>query len=186
LENIVAILLCILLFRKYPLKTMNVQIRKVTLNDVERIKEIYNHYIVNTVHTFEAAILTDEQVAQRINKYQPNYPWYVAESDNTVIGYAYASEFIERTAYKFTSEVTIFIDKNYTKGGAGKKLLAQLVKDMSTLGYTALISIIAVPNPASVKLHKAFGFENVGHLKKVGYKLGKWVDVELWELELHQ
>ncbi len=165
---------------------MNVKIRKVQLNDVKRIKEIYNHYIANTILTFETDVLSDEQILARIQKYTPQYPWYVAEVDNKVIGYAYASEFIERTAYKFTSEITIFIDKNFTKGGAGKALLSQLIKDMQAMEFTALVSIIALPNAASIKLHKAFGFESVGHLKKAGYKLGKWVDVEMWELLLRK
>lgn len=165
---------------------MNVQIRKVQLSDVQRIKEIYNHYIANTVMTFETDVLTEEQIRARIQKYTPQYPWYVAEVDRRVIGYAYASEFIERTAYKFTSEVTIFIDKDFTKGGAGKALLSQLIADTQALGFTALVSIIALPNTASIKLHKTFGFESVGHLKKVGYKLGKWVDIEFWELLLRK
>jgi phosphinothricin acetyltransferase len=165
---------------------MKINIRKVTLSDAQRIMEIYNHYILNTVCTFEAEALTEEQVKQRILKYASEYPWYVAESDLKVIGYTYASEFVERSAYKYSSEVTIFIDKDYTKGGCGKALLEQLIKDMKTSGYMALISIIAVPNTASVRLHKVFGFENVGRLKKVGYKLERWIDIEYWELLLRK
>ena len=82
--------------------------------------------------------------------------------------------------------MTIFIDKDYTKGGCGKALLGQLIEDMKASGFAALISIIAVPNAASVRLHKLFGFENVGRLKKVGYKLGRWIDVEYWELVLRE
>jgi phosphinothricin acetyltransferase len=163
---------------------MNAIIRKVSLSDAKRIMEIYNHYILNTVLTFETEVLAEEQVKKRILKYAGSYPWFVAESDSKVIGYAYASEFVERGAYKYTSEVTIFIDKEYTKGGCGKALLGQLIEDMKASGFAALISIIAVPNAASVKLHKFFGFENVGLLKKVGYKLGSWIDVEYWELVL--
>jgi L-amino acid N-acyltransferase YncA len=163
---------------------MKVHIRKVTLNDAHRIMEIYNHYILNSVLTFETVALTEEQVKKRIEKYTGDYPWYVAESSLKVIGYAYASEFVERSAYKYTSEVTIFIDKDYTKGGCGKALLGQLIEEMKASGFATLISIIAVPNAASVRLHKLFGFENVGRLKKVGYKLGQWIDVEYWELLL--
>jgi L-amino acid N-acyltransferase YncA len=164
---------------------MKIQIRKVNLSDARRIMEIYNHYIVSTVLTFETEALTEDQVRGRIQKYADNYPWYIAELDGKVIGYAYASEFVDRPAYKFTSEVTIFIDKNYTKGGCGKTLLGQLIEEMKISGFNALISIIAMPNPASVKLHKLFGFENVGRLKKVGYKIDRWIDVEYWELILH-
>ena len=132
---------------------MKITVRKVSLNDAQRITEIYNHYITNTVHTFETEILTEEQVKKRIQKYAGSHSWHVAEADSKVIGYAYTSEFVERSAYKYTSEVTIFIDKEYTKGGCGKALLGQLIEDMKASGFAALISIIAVPNAASVKLH---------------------------------
>jgi phosphinothricin acetyltransferase len=163
---------------------MKIHIRKVELSDAARIRDIYNYYIANTVMTFETELLSEKQIIERIEKYTPLYPWYVAEVDTTVIGYAYASEFIERSAYKYTSEITIFIDKEYTRGGCGKLLFAQLLGDMKELGYTALMSIIAVPNGPSMRLHKKFGFEKVGHLKKAGYKLNRWVDVEYWELLL--
>jgi L-amino acid N-acyltransferase YncA len=165
---------------------MKITLRKVGISDAQRIMEIYNYYIANTVHTFETEMLTEEQVKKRIQKYAGSHSWYVAESDSKVIGYAYTSEFVERSAYKYTSEVTIFIDKEYTRGGCGKALLGQLIEDMKASGFAALISIIAVPNTASVKLHKFFGFENVGCLKKVGYKLGKWINVEYWELVLRE
>jgi phosphinothricin acetyltransferase len=163
---------------------MKANIRKVEVTDAPRLRDIYNHYIASTVMTFETETLSEEQVVERIKKYTPLYPWYVAEVDGSVIGYAYASEFIERSAYKYTSEITIFIDKDYTRGGCGKLLFSKLIEDMKELKYAALMSIIAAPNSPSVRLHKTFGFEKVGHLKKAGYKLGRWVDVEYWELLL--
>jgi phosphinothricin acetyltransferase len=163
---------------------MNINIRKVTSSDAARIRDIYNYYIANTVMTFETDILSKDKILQRIRKYTPLYPWYIAETDGNVIGYAYASEFIDRSAYRYTSEITIFIDHRYTRSGSGKALFMQLIDDMKKLGYTALMSIIAVPNVPSVRLHRSFGFKKVGHLKKVGYKLNRWIDVEYWELLL--
>jgi phosphinothricin acetyltransferase len=163
---------------------MNIHIRKVTSLDAARIRDIYNYYIANTIMTFETEMLSEENVLQRIRKYTPLYPWYVAETDGNVIGYAYASEFIERSAYKYTSEITIFIDHRYTHSGSGKALFMQLIDDMKKMGYVALVSIIAVPNAPSIRLHKSFGFKKVGHLRKVGYKLNHWIDVEYWELLL--
>ncbi len=163
---------------------MHIHIRKVTSSDAARIRDIYNYYIANTVMTFETDMLSEENVLQRIRKYTPFYPWYVSEIDGNVIGYAYASEFVERSAYKYTSEITIFIDHKYTRSGSGKVLFTQLIDDMKKLGYAALVSIIAVPNVPSVQLHRSFGFEKVGHLRKVGYKLNHWIDVEYWELLL--
>ena len=163
---------------------MNIHIRKVTSSDSAKIRDIYNYYITNTFLTFETDILSEEMVLQRIRKYTVLYPWYIAETNGNVIGYAYASEFIERSAYKYTSEITIFIDHQYTRSGSGKALFTQLIDDMKKLGYKALMSIIAVPNAPSVRLHKSFGFEKVGHLKKAGYKLNRWIDVEYWELLL--
>jgi phosphinothricin acetyltransferase len=163
---------------------MKATIRKVELTDAPRIRDIYNHYIANTIITFETEMLNEEQIMKRIQKYTPLYPWYVAEVNAVVIGYAYASEFIERSAYKYTSEITIFLDKDYTREGYGKLLFSRLIEDMKQMEYTALISIIAIPNDSSIRLHKIFGFEKVGHLKKAGYKLGRWIDVEHWELLL--
>ena len=163
---------------------MNARIRKVNLADAPRIREIYNYYISHSLTTFETVPISVEEVVRRIKKYSARYPWYVAEIGAMVVGYAYASEFVDRPAYAHTSETTIFIDKEYTGAGCGRALYARLLEEMKKLNFAALISIIAIPNPASVRLHTLFGFEKVGHLKKAGYKLNTWIDVEYWELLL--
>lgn len=157
------------------------EIRSWEPKDVERICEIYNYYIKNTVITFEEEPLTSSEMKIRIESYVKNYPWLVCVVKGNVVGYAYASKWKERSAYKNTAEVTVYLDRFESKKGYGKALYAALLAELEKVGCHVVLGCIALPNEASQKLHESFGFAKVAHFTEVGRKFGEWVDVGYWQ-----
>lgn len=158
----------------------------MVINDAARICEIYNFYVKNTIITFEESVATVEEMAVRISDTQKaGLPWLVcvADDDNKLItGFAYASKWKSRCAYKHSLETTIYLDKKYQGQGNGKLLYSELINRIKTLGYHAAIGGIALPNEASIALHEKLGYEKIGQFKEVGFKFGKWIDVGYWEI----
>lgn len=147
-----------------------------------QVAEIYNHYIQNTVVTFETENVTEEEMLNRITDIQKKYEWLVMEDDNgVVVGYAYYGNFRGRAAYNNTVESTIYLNPKYTGKGLGKVLYGTLLQQAIDKGFKEIIGGIALPNDQSVKLHENLGFDKVGHLRSVGRKFDKWIDVGFWQ-----
>lgn len=160
-------------------------IRDVTLNDARRIAEIYNYYIEETVVTFEYDSVTEEEIRRRIQKVQgKNYPFFVYEQDDEVIGYAYLSNWRERVAYDITLETSVYLDHKAMGKGIGSVLYRELIQRARNINIHSLIGVVSLPNPESRKLHRKFDFELIGNFKESGVKFGKLIDVEFWQLML--
>ena len=159
-------------------------VREVKESDAEELCRIYNTYITGTTITFEETPLRSDEMVSRIKTITRNYPWLVYEENGTVIGYTYASKWKERSAYRYSVETGIYLDSRYVGKGIGTILKTELIKALKEKSIHSVVCGIALPNPASIALCEKFGFEKVAHLKEVGYKLGKWVDVGYWELIL--
>ncbi len=160
-------------------------IRDVHFDDAQRITDIYNPYILNTIITFEEIEIPASEIRQRIaNVTSKGLPWIVYETGDGIIGYAYASPWRTRSAYRFSVETTIYLDQNFTDRGYGKELYATLLERLRRMGIHAAIAGISLPNAASVKLHESLGFKKAAHFHEVGFKLGRWIDVGFWELLL--
>jgi phosphinothricin acetyltransferase len=123
---------------------------------------------------------------QRIESICREFPWLVFKQDGEILGYAHASRWKSRPAYRRTAEVTVYTAPGKERQGIGERLCRRLVDCMAKRGYHSLLAGIALPNPASIALHEKLGFEKVAHLKEVGWKSGRWVDVAYWELILSQ
>lgn len=158
-------------------------IRSVLDKDVNTIAEIYNHYISNTIITFETEIVTPENITERISNIQSgDLPWLIAENDmGNVIGYAYASKWNERFAYRFSVEITVYLSPNYSGKGIGTKLYKALFSELKLRSIHSVIGGITLPNQSSVGLHEKFGLEKVAHFKEVGFKFNQWLDVGYWQ-----
>ncbi len=158
-------------------------IRSVTNEDATSIADIYNYYVTDTVITFETQAITAEDMLQRIVKIQSdNLPWLVAEDNKgKVIGYAYASKWRERFAYRFSVEVTVYLAPNSSGKGIGAKLYQALFAQLKQRSIHSVIGGITLPNQASIALHEKFGLEKVAHFKEVGYKFDQWLDVGYWQ-----
>jgi len=158
-------------------------IRPVQASDAQSIVDIYNEYILNSVITFEEQAITAHDMALRIEEVSSSaLPWYVAESDGRVLGYAYASKWKGRCAYRFSAETTVYVDASSKGKGIGSLLYAALLTQLKAQEYHVAIGGIALPNDASIKLHEKFGFEKAAHFKEVGFKFGRWVDVGYWQV----
>lgn len=161
-------------------------IRKCLNSDAKAICNIYNYYIEHTVITFEEEPVSEAIISQRITSYTQRYPWLVIESaSGDVVGYAYASKWAERSAFKKTVEITVYLHHGESGKGYGSKLYQAILSTLSMLGFHVVIAAITLPNEASVKLQESFGFSKVAHFKEVGHKFGAWLDVGYWQIKLN-
>ena len=164
---------------------MTARIRPALAEDAGRIAAIYNHYIAESCITFETEPVSEADMATRIrDTLAVTLTWLVAEVSGHVAGYAYASKWKGRCAYRFAVETTIYLDPDTTGDGLGTKLYAELVDAVRAASMTTAIGGIALPNDASIRLHERLGFRKVGHFERVGYKHDTWVDVGYWQLQL--
>ncbi len=159
-------------------------IRVATPGDAAAVAGIYNTYIARTVATFELDPISHEEMQKRMTVVQAGHPWLVAEKEGQVIGYAYASAWKGREAYKQTAETTIYIHPRHVQNGLGLPLYHQLLSLLKSLGHHVAIGGIALPNLPSIRLHERLGYEKVAHFREVGFKFGQWIDVGYWELIL--
>jgi L-amino acid N-acyltransferase YncA len=156
-------------------------IRVATAADAEAVADIYNYYVTDTVVTFEEKPVSPTEMAERINEVaSASLPWLVAELEGQVLGYAYASKWKVRCAYRFSTEITVYLERSCQGLGLGSRLYGELFPLLAGRGIHAVIGGIALPNPASVALHEKFGLEKVAHFREVGFKSGKWIDVGYW------
>lgn len=158
-------------------------IRSVELTDAEAIANIYNHYVLNTAVTFEETEVGTSDIKSRISEaVEQSLPYIICEDETgDVIGYAYASKWKGRCAYRYSVEVSVYLHPDKTGHGAGTRLYESLLKQLSQRGYHAAIGGISLPNPASIALHEKFGMTKVAHFNEIGFKFGKWVDVGYWQ-----
>lgn len=164
---------------------MQTYIRCVSESDFKEIARIYNHYIENTIVTFEEAPVTDEEMKQRILYISSSYPYLVCEVDGKVQGYAYISSWRTRSAFRYSAECTVYLDKNMIGLGLGQKLLEALITQVrSSTSIHVLVAFISLPNDASIHLHEKLGFIKVAHYREVGFKFNQWLDLGNWELIL--
>ena len=157
-------------------------IRRVHFNDAASIAEIYNYYILNSHSTFETEEISPADMQNRIEYFNKNYPFLVAEKNAQILGYAYATQFKLRDAYKHSAEVSVYVRNGEHGRGIGKRIYKSLFDELFRKDFHALIAGIALPNEASIRLHENFGFEKVAHFREVGFKFGKWIDVGYWQL----
>lgn len=160
-------------------------IREATNKDSASIASIYNHYVSNSVATFEETEVDVSEMAKRITKVQEEgFPWLIAEHKTEVIGYAYAAKWHHRSAFRHTVEVTIYLSPTLVSKGTGTELYSALFAKLLDLKIHVVIGVITLPNAASIAIHERFGMTKVGHFHEVGYKFGNWLDVGYWELQL--
>jgi len=164
---------------------MNVVIRTAALEDAAAIALIYAHYVLTSTATFELEPPDAHEIAQRIERvFERSLPYLVAEVDGAIAGYGYAAPFRPRPAYQFTVEDTVYLHRDYSGRGLGRRLLEELIVRCRTAGCRQMIGVIGGDNPASVALHKTMGFTEAGLLHGVGFKLGQWLDVTLLQRPL--
>lgn len=161
------------------------QIRPADRADCGQLVGIYNPYIETSTVTFEEVPLAAEQMAARLDAVNRHgLPWLVAETDGEVLGYAYALPWRERSAYRYSVEVSAYVAPRRVGHGIGSALYAALLPELEALSLRTALAVVPLPNPASRALYERLGFAKVAHLTAVGFKLGRWVDVGYWQRDL--
>ncbi len=163
---------------------MKSAIRPITESDAAATCAIYNAYVLETVITFEQTPVIETDMAQRIRDTTALYPWLVAEINEKIVAYAYATRWRTRAAYDHTLESTIYVDLHYTGRGIAKPLYLELLRELKARGVHVVVGCIALPNDASIALHEKCGFVKVAHFPRVGRKFERWVDVGFWQATL--
>jgi phosphinothricin acetyltransferase len=159
--------------------------RHAAPDDAAGIAEIYNYYVANTVVTFEEAAVSPDEMRRRMDDVSAaSLPWLVAELDGRIVGYAYATKWKARSAYRYSVETTVYLADGLARKGVGSQLYTELFRLLRDRGLHVAIGGIALPNPASVALHEKFDMRKVAHFEQVGFKIGRWVDVGYWQVFL--
>jgi phosphinothricin acetyltransferase len=159
---------------------MEVSVRPAAVCDASAIAAIYRPIVEATTISFEESAPDDTEMARRIEG-TGAYPWLVAQCRSDVIGYAYASRHRERSCYRYSVDVSVYVSQDARRCGVGRSLYAQLFERLSNGGFHRAFAGVTLPNDASIALHRAFGFEPVGVYKEVGRKFGRWLDVSWWQ-----
>ncbi len=160
-------------------------IRKAGQADSAAIAEIYNYYIINAFSTFEETPVSAAEMSNRIDNVSSlGLPWLVAESDGMVAGYAYATKWKERSAYRYSVEITVYLSQHMHGKGLGTKLYKALFHLLRGSGIHTVIGGITLPNPASISLHETLGMKKVAHFENIGFKFNQWCDVGYWQMDL--
>ena len=159
-------------------------IREVKSEDIPRLTEIYNYYVLNTCVSFEESAVTESEFAARVSRIKKSYPYLVAEENGKAVGYAYLDVFNARTAYRFTADLSIYFDKDFSGHGAGSVIYDKIEAAAKDMGLKNIISIITEGNEPSLKFHAKHGFLKVGELKNVGLKFGKTLSVTYMQKEI--
>ena len=158
-------------------------IRMANVEDAAVIAAIYNPYIADTCVTFETEPVQAAGMAARITEVlDAGLPWLLAEDAAGAAGFAYASKWKGRRAYRFSVESTVYLHRDHTGRGIGRALYGRLLEEIRARRMHTVIGGIALPNAASIALHERLGFRKVAHFEQVGYKQDRWIDVGYWQL----
>jgi L-amino acid N-acyltransferase YncA len=154
-------------------------VRPATTGDGAVCAAIYAPYVLGTAASFETEPPVAEEMARRIEAASEQHAWLVAERGGTLVGYAYATAWRSRPAYRWTCEVSVYVVDHERGGGVGRALYDALLARLAERGFRSVVAGMTLPNPASARLHEALGFSPVGVLTRVGWKAGRWHDVAL-------
>ena len=165
---------------------MRIHLRSATIDDAEQMLDIYAPYVEKTAITFEYDVPTVEEFRKRIASHLTCYPWIVAEADDRIVGYAYASAFKERAAYQWSVETSIYVDETIRHHGIGRLLHGALEESLRSRGILNMNACISYIQPEdeyltldSVRFHERLGYTQVAHFHQCGKKFGRWYDM-IW------
>jgi len=160
-------------------------IKAIQPEDIPACLDLYNHYIQNTCFTLEETPLSLEAFRKRVQKVTEHYPYIVAKDETGhVLGFAYLSVFNERSAYRHTADLSIYVHKDHMHQQVGSALYREIETLARHQGLTNIISIITHVNPVSLRFHEKLGFLQEGHLKTVAFKMNQTIDIYYYRKKL--
>ena len=163
---------------------MAATIRLACADDAAQVQAIYAPVVRDTAISFEVDPPDVSEMGRRIRGTLTRLPWLVCERDGEVLGFAYAARHRERAAYRWSVDVSVYVDQQARRAGVGRGLYVSLLALLARQHFAAAHAGITLPNTASVGLHQALGFVPVGVYRAVGFKLGAWWDVGWWQRRL--
>jgi phosphinothricin acetyltransferase len=159
-------------------------IRLARRSDAKAVVEIYAPIVLRTAISFETEAPSESEMERRIASSLSHAPWLVWDENGEIAGYVYASKHRDRAAYQWSVDVTAYTRESNRRRGIGRALYSTLFDLLRLQGFHAAHAGITLPNAASVGLHESLGFRPIGVYPEVGFKLGAWHDVGLWQLRL--
>jgi L-amino acid N-acyltransferase YncA len=159
-------------------------VRDATAADAEACRAIYAPYVRDTIISFESEPPTEPEMAARIAAANATHAWLVLEQDGGVIAYAYGGPFAPRAAYQWACEVSVYVEIDRHRTGAGRARKQALLPPHAQRGFHMAVAGMSLPNDASLALHRALGFEPVGTWRRIGFKHGAWHDVAWTQRQL--
>lgn len=155
--------------------------------DAERAAEIYRPHVEDGVVSFEERAPMAEELAERMRSVLAWAPWLVAEDESgRVIGYAYAARHRERAGYRWSVDISVYVDPAWHRRGVGRQLYDELLSHLRRQGFVNVYAGITLPNPASVRLHESIGMRRIGVYEGVGYKFGEWLPVAWYGMRINE
>lgn len=164
----------------------HIVIRQATPEDAEAVLNIYAKYVSDTTVSFEVEVPTVEEFQKRMEQIQEQFPWLVCEIDGIMAGYAYASKHAQRAAYRWSADLSVYVNEKYHRRHIADALYNALFIILRAQGYYTVYAGVSTPNPKSEAFHLAKGFTTVGVYPNVGYKLGKWCTLTWYGLPLRE
>jgi phosphinothricin acetyltransferase len=153
--------------------------------DSARVAEIYAPFVEDTTISFEEVAPAADEIAERMHRVLAWTPWLVATDENDrVIGYSYAAHHRERPGYRWSVDISVYVDPAFQRRGVGRGLYEELLPILRRQRFVNAYAGIALPNAPSVGLHESIGMSLIGVYEKVGWKLGQWVDVAWYGMRL--
>ena len=160
-------------------------IRPVHEEDAAAITEIYAHHVLHGTASYDMRPPSADDTLAKIRRIaDAGWPFLVAEEDGQIVGYAYATQFRDRAAYAWTCENSIYVHPDWQGRGLGTALLRKLCRSAEEFGFRQMVAVIGGAEPASIALHEACGFQEVGRLRSAGWKHGRWLDNVYMQLAL--
>lgn len=161
-------------------------LRIARVEDAKAIAEIYRPYVERTAISFEEVPPSSEDIAAKIAKVGSTFPFLALEEGGEILGYAYATRYRERAAYRWSLEDSVYLREDAQGRGRGRLLLSALLELLRELRYVKVYAVITPPNPASVALHEALGFAPLCRFSDTAYKLGAWQAIDWMEITLSE
>lgn len=164
----------------------DMHIRDATIADAAALLAIYRPYVVEAAVSFEMSPPSEEEFSARIAKASSRWSWLVAIANGECIGYAYGSAHRERAAYRYSVETSAYVHPTFHRQGVARALYVRLLAVLAERGYCNAFAGVAIPNDASLALHRSLGFTPIGTFRSVGRKFDAWHDVSWWQYELRR
>lgn len=163
-----------------------IKLRIATPKDGAALAEIYTYYVAKTAVSFEYDAPDAEEFSRRIAHKIEKHPFIVAEKNGKPIGYAYASDFRERAAYAWDTELSVYVSREFQHTGVGRLLYSALIRILKAQNFVNLYAWVTNPNPTSELFHKSMGFEKICDIPAAGYKMGEWHGVSWYQIRLSE